>query len=278
MRPSTLALGTFALIAAAASHACRHSSPTERAVLRHLLSYEGENLVEIEEAQALFDLVLNREPIKSDTFSDHFEPWEVLRLGSDILLLEGRALFTIPGECLFRAHLVSEDGFTLSTVSFSGGWRILISHARSFFRADMPNSLLELSASSVRINGGADVAKQFYAGIDDHLALVRLEDSRGRLVANSYDDNTIGPPLPPREAEAWERALMSSDDAEILRTLMWIGGRHREAGSFPEPDDATVLNATRARAVRQRPGVRARLEDLKKHPNAWIREAAAAVN
>jgi hypothetical protein len=266
------------LIASAGSHACRHPVIDERGALRQLLSHEGKNLVGIKDAQALFDLVLNREPVKTDTFSDYFEPWEVLHMDSDILLLEGRTLFTIPGERLFRAHLVSEEGIPRSTVSFAGGWRILVSHARAFPHPVLACSLLELS-SSVRINSGEDVAKQFYAVIHDDLVLVRLEDSSGRRISNSFlaPNYIIGPAPPVRSAEEWEHALLSSNAVELLRTLVWIGGHHRDVDSDSNPFAEPKSDAQLALDVRHRPGVRARIEELKSSPNAWIREAAAAV-
>jgi hypothetical protein len=110
--------------------------------------------------------------------------------------------------------------------------------------------------------------------------LVRVEDPNGNLLQNYYEPRiaTVGPPLPDRSPAEWERSLESADPVELLETLVWLGGRHREAdlqtaGPLSEPAEA-VLNF---RATRQLPGVRAKVAELTKHPHPWVVEAARSV-
>jgi hypothetical protein len=83
----------------------------------------------------------------------------------------------------------------------------------------------------------------------------------------------LGPGLPDRTPEAWEAALSSPNIAEVLRTLMWLGGRHgvlRLAG-------ADRTDADHFDDVRRRPGVARKVAELMTSPHPWVAEAAKAV-
>jgi hypothetical protein len=131
--------------------------------------------------------------------------------------------------------------------------------------------------------------------------LVRLERKDGKPLRNGYGcpNPSVGPPAPSKTAEAWARSLASEDKVEVLEALMWLGGwrktvewlkeeqeqeRHFEA-EHPEtkggPSSATLdtcpgalEDAALYAEVRARADVKARLEELSKSDDAWVRQAA----
>jgi hypothetical protein len=87
----------------------------------------------------------------------------------------------------------------------------------------------------------------------------------------------VGPRVPRRTAEEWETAPADTE-AEILRTLYWIGGYHAAPDPKPIPnflhedlDEARLVADIHGRA-----GVQRRIVDLMQSRNPWVREAAAA--
>jgi hypothetical protein len=120
-------------------------------------------------------------------------------------------------------------------------------------------------------------AAQYYAFLKDSFALVRLEDSAGNVVpVNFHNPNhTIGPAVPERTPEQWEAMLRSSDHAEVLRTLVWLGGEHSDP---PLDGDGSSIErfeeSNRALVTRRRPGVCERVEALTQSEDSWVREAA----
>jgi hypothetical protein len=125
---------------------------------------------------------------------------------------------------------------------------------------------------------GPAFTRQYFALVDARLALIRHEDSEGRATTD-YAYHTLGPTFPLRSPEETQIALSSTNLAELLRTLAWLGGCRPEADLERTLDSLrqSRLEEDLANAVLRRPGVRARIGELRAHPNAWIREAAAAV-
>jgi hypothetical protein len=124
------------------------------------------------------------------------------------------------------------------------------------------------------------IARQYYRRLGDRLVLVRLEDDQGRYARNIYEapNHTIGPKIPRRNAADWEASLSSTDPAEVLWALVWIGGRHADTSAFsPGVRLETPEDAKAVAEVRQRPGVQKRIAELTLSSNPWIREAAQAV-
>ncbi len=127
---------------------------------------------------------------------------------------------------------------------------------------------------------GRDVARQYYAVIEGRLALIRLEDHQGELIENIYDppDFAIGPRVPDRTPQEWEQALLSNDPAEILRSLVWLGGWHVRRGT-PEHrvSGESRAGAELADRVLHRPLIQRRVcAELQNSAgsNPWIRQAA----
>jgi hypothetical protein len=192
-----------------------------------------------------------------------------------LVLFQGTRLWSIPGSSYAHIFVFDTEGRPLSGCEFSIGQRIEIEDAR--WQEDSGHDLPCLLVCSAPSINGADITSQYYAFLDGTFALVRMEDSAGNFVPVNYHnpDHTIGPPVPERTAEQWEAAMRSSDRAEVLRTLVWLGGFHsdpplREEGLYVERFE----DASRALEARSRPGVRSAVEALTRSEDRWVREAA----
>jgi hypothetical protein len=210
---------------------------------------------------------------------DSWYLWKVRdQQGTDrLIFFQGMPLWMIPRESEAHIFVMDTNGSLLTKCDFSTGWRISIDDARWLDHVGHGFPCL-LVCSSPSING-ADITSQYYALLDDTLALVRLEDSTGNFETVNYHNpnHTIGPDPPKRTAVEWELALQSPDPAEILRTLVWLGGAH----SDPPIKDADHMcvekfeDAALALEVRARPDVRTAVETLTRSNDSWLREAAA---
>ena len=192
-----------------------------------------------------------------------------------LVLFQGKPLFMIPDASSAHVFVFDAEGRRLTESEFLTGWRINIDDACWLVDSGHGFSCL-LVRSSASING-LDVGCQYYTLLQDSIALVRLEDSEGKSVQVDYHspNHTIGPPVPERSPEESETLLRSSDNAEVLRTLVWLGGHH----SDPPQDEKGLCverfeDATRALATRRRPGVRSAVEALTRSEDVWVREAA----
>jgi hypothetical protein len=121
--------------------------------------------------------------------------------------------------------------------------------------------------------------RHIYALIDGRPVLVRLEGAGGVLRPNEYSSDMIqvGEQVPERRPEEWERALGSADLAEVLRTLVWLGGEHGDPRETPSDGDESTASRQAYRDLLQRPGVKSKMIELRMHPHPWVAEAAAQV-
>jgi len=194
------------------------------------------------------------------------------------LLIEGIPVQVIPSECRLRAQVVGPKGELLHSEEFIGGWRIDVRSGQKSNRTEGGPGLVELH--SIPFINGRAITKQYYRIVKDRLVLVRLEDDQGKYVRNNYEapNHTIGPRIPDRDPSAWEASLTSTDPAEVLWALVWIGGRHADTtpvGSgvrLESPEDARAVQV-----VRSRESVRKKIAELTKSRNPWIAEAARMV-
>jgi hypothetical protein len=193
-----------------------------------------------------------------------------------LILFQGRNSFVIPGGSGARIFVTDTKGNLLTESNFSTGWRIDIHDAR--WLEDGGHGFPCLVVSSSPCMGGGNMDSQYYALLDDTLALVRLEDSTGKIDSADYryPNHTIGPSVPTRTAEKWEAALHSPEASEVLRTLVWLGGDHLD---LPVRDGEHVYvgaleNAFLVRTVRARPSVRTAVETLTRCEDIWVKEAA----
>lgn len=80
------------------------------------------------------------------------------------------------------------------------------------------------------------IGKRYYEQYGNEIIRVRLRE-RGEIEQNSYTQRQpdVGLALKRGSAEEWEKSLESSDTAEVLATLTWLGGRHLNPQK-PYPD------------------------------------------
>ena len=191
------------------------------------------------------------------------------------ILFDGQPLYMIPGASRARVSVFEPDGQLLSSSAFSTGWRLHLEGA--MLSSENPLGVPLIVALTRPSINGSDVARQYYAIIEDKVALLRFESSSGRLLRNPYaaPNLAIGPPLPQRSPEEWARALMSADPAQVLRALMWLGGRHLDPQrQLPPYMHQAPAESRLVTEIRSREDVRRRVETLKSSDNAWLREAA----
>ena len=193
------------------------------------------------------------------------------------VLVEESPLIMIPGDSRLRTSLFTTDGTLLSSSEFAAGWRIAISGITFIEVNGIKGEVLQVE--SYPMINGADVAKQYYSLVADEMRLIRLEDSRGLLTPNVYrtPNHTIGFTHIGRSADDWGKALTSSDTAEVLAALTWVGGEHLSIGEgVPDYAHEYVSEAQLAEVARARSAVKQAVNELEQSDNPWVREAAVA--
>jgi len=248
-----------------------------RSAWQELLTYEGRDLRRINEKERyrLIEVLDTLLPNEDDRFiALFFASIQLSQSTSRYILVEGSSLITIPGSARVRVNIFDTDGNLLADDQFSTGWRIAFKEARLVKDSVIGTPIIEVSTRPV-ING-RDVARQYYGFLDDHVTLIRLEDSEGKAVRNMYTpDNFIIGPFPPDKAvDEWEKALMSDDAVELLQMLMWFGGTHGDVDLPPSnwPIGESPYADLRNR-LRGRESVKERLRKLRESENRWVREA-----
>ena len=206
--------------------------------------------------------------------------WFVWRVptgnGERLVLFQGERIWSIPGTSNARVYLFDMAGRLAGQSSFSTGWRIDIVDAEIVTDKIEGETLIRVSTAPV-ING-ADIAKQYYAIVDDAPVLLRLEDSSGACLANVYSapNHTIGPEAVARTETEWVRALADPRATEVLRTLAWIGGHHYNP-PLENPFGIHIEDfnqATLHLKVRDNPQTKSSVLALTVNANVWISEAA----
>jgi hypothetical protein len=210
-------------------------------------------------------------------FGAGFQPWYLWELkteaGSRYILFEGSSAAAI--------HFLDSSGRYNGGSRFSvGGWGLGFSPGIGIKDAALLHHEL-VSAPVIEIQtvpswNSDKITRQLYGIFENRVALLRIEDSNGKAVANSYGDALIGPMPPARTADAWEDLLHSPDRTRVLEALMWIGAWH---WTHAEPPSQAVSAEQVAMgrlvvAVRKRPTVQQRMGELTTSANPWIREAA----
>jgi len=207
------------------------------------------------------------------------EDWFVWRVNSDLgprlMLFQGRPLFMIPGQSSADVHLFTESGVLMGTTHLATGWRINIENAE-LLTDQLPGEYVIRVDTSTEING-ADITKQYYALLADKVALIRMENSQGEMVANWYGapNHTIGQEIDVNEDSDFVAALGHQRATEVLRSLVWLGGSHGKPNR--NPGNVSVEEYEQAalheRLIRQAATRRA-VDKLIEHSNRWIAEAA----
>lgn len=280
-----------------------------RADWRRLLAYAGRDVWGLEErrSDSLAALVKRLVPERKDPSplgGSDFRPRLVERIktaeGTRVLLLASPRGFMSPGYSHQYLYLFDEAGRLRGSSEFSPGWRMFLSDARVETRTGLAAPLLVLRGGGFGFAFAPSVVAHF-ALAGDRPVLVRLERKDGKLLRNGYGCPypSVGPPVPAKTAEAWALSLASEDKVEVLEALTWVGGwrktvewlkeeqeqeRRLEAehpemkggSSFATLDSCpgALEDATLYADVRARADVKARLEQLSRSEDAWVRQAA----
>jgi len=201
-------------------------------------------------------------------------------------LIEESPLLSIPGNSGVSIHVFTQDGALIRSSDFETGWRIAVTGIRVVYLPQISRKAVEVRSEPV-ING-RDVARQFYALVNDDVLLIRLEDKAGHLIRNAYGapNHTFGFTITGRLANDWENALHSADPAEVLATLTWLSGTHLDPveplpvapTGWPDVSHEDISEARLAGDVRTREGVQRQLKALLLSQNLWLRQAAKLAN
>lgn len=179
------------------------------------------------------------------------------------------------GDTLFQIHLFDAGYKRIGSTPACPGVGEREIRCRKEDRKDVGPYGFQIECRLTTAKGILEQATQHYVLINDMPVLIRTEDADGRLVRMEYEDRgrMLGPGLPDRTPEGWEQALSSPVVAEVLRALMWLGGRHGPRRmSSTERDDAHHFDDTRKRS-----GVARRVAELAESAHPWVAEAAKAV-
>jgi hypothetical protein len=111
----------------------------------------------------------------------------------------------------------------------------------------------------------------------DRLRLVRLEDSKGEGVQNEYvyPNYEIGLPPDAKNTNEFANLLESSDEADVLSALVFLGGQHLDEPLrrlLPGPHESKY--AALFQEVIGDPRIHALIERLTTSDNEWIAQAA----
>jgi len=205
-------------------------------------------------------------------------PWHVWKLNTPearYAVFSGQHLFTIPGTSSASILLVSASGAEIGSWSFSTGWRIDIQSASTSFDDKLQAQVITVSTAPV-ING-RDVAKQYFALVDDKLYFIRMEDSKEKLIRNHYlsPNHTLGGDLPASDAAAWSALLESRKLPLRLAALTYLSGTHMNPDrSRTNVTSERVEDARLARTFRAADSTKKCITDYRKSDNAWLKEAA----
>jgi len=179
------------------------------------------------------------------------------------------------GDTLFQIHVFDNTYRLLGSTLLSPGTGHRHIRCLKSNRKDLGSHAFQVECSLPMPRGVLEKGTQHYLLLNDVPVLIRAEDAEGKRIQMEYEDRDrmLGPGLPDCTPEAWEESLSSPSVAEVLRTLMWLGGRHGpRRRNTVDRDDAHHFDDT----VR-RPGVARKVRELTQSPHPWVAEAAKAV-
>ena len=210
-------------------------------------------------------------------------PWWVSRVDSGCrahwIVLEGYPGKDIPDVSLVRAHLFDVGWLHMGSHLWPTGYRMFIRDAVLVKEATLGRDLIAIRTYGTGFLKDKE-DRQFYAILDDRVAMVRLEDGDGRLIRKSYHQGApfLGPPVLDRTFEQWTDALHSTDPVEVLEALVWLSGGHksstaeRSADSYEESvEHSKVFEAVRGWAVSDT------LVNVHWRSNPWVDEGIELV-
>lgn len=204
------------------------------------------------------------------------EPWHVWKVGRNqqerYVVLLGEDALTIPGGSSACVQLFDSSLHRIKSWSFQTGWRNTITKALLAYYAEIGQNVIVLHTA--RYINGRNVAKQYFAFGNDRLRVVRIENDRGEAVLNEYvyPNYEIGIVPDSTTVEEWVSLLKSSDKADVLSALVFLGGRH-----ISDPRFADKRKSKYAELFLQLIGdtrIRDLIAELTKSDDDWVRQAA----
>jgi hypothetical protein len=226
---------------------------------------------------------------------DRFGPWYVwdfagkgdpplcllFEAGKKMKLGEGdkaRWVHPYPSTTSVSLTLLDESGKVVAETGLATGWRCYLKDAKLQPAGDKDYPLVVLE-TELGTGPGPDIKRQHYARLGQRFDLVRLENEAGKATRNQYYVKRFrcGPRVPELTEAEWEADLMSSERARVLRALVWLGGFHWDFHAEEWKDKKQYEDADQVklwRKIRSQDKVIARVQELAKSEDVWLREAA----
>jgi len=183
--------------------------------------------------------------------------------------------YEVPGSSSASIFLLSPAGNEIGRWSFPIGWRSRMNSASTSFDESLKAQIVTVETAPL-ING-RDVAKQYFALVDDKFYFIRMEDSKGLLIRNNYlyPNHTLGGIAPAKDMAAWMSLLESSQLALRLAALTYLSGMHMN----PDKPQTEILSesiddAKTARAFTMANTAAKRIEDYRHSQVPGLKEAA----
>ena len=206
-------------------------------------------------------------------------PWHVWKTTDDgqsrYVVLLGAPEWMIPGNSSACVAVFDGRGSRLRSWCFQTGWRGTLRSASLGYYKQTEHDLIVINMS--RFINGRNIAKEYFALSHGRLRFIRMEDDRGMAVQNEYiyPNYEIGVVPEAKSVEEWLNLLGSSDPADVLSALMFLGGRHLaepERRFVSEPKESKYAGLFQQ--LIGDPRIRAAVERLRQSDNQWVREAA----
>lgn len=207
---------------------------------------------------------------------DPWHVWTTDRAGrTRYVVLLGEPEFGTPGGSSACVQLFDAAAKRIGSWSFQTGWRITLDSASFELSSDLANDMIVLHMS--RFINGRNVAKEYFAINHDRLQFVRMEDDKGEAVQNEYvfPNFEIGSHPDANTVDQWAAMLESSDMADVLSALVFLGGRHiaePQRHFAPEPQESGYAQLFQRLIANAR--IRGLIDRLCDSPNEWVRQAA----
>lgn len=260
-------------------------------------AYVGRDLTKLSKTEAVrFDQELRaitKDKPKEDAWQTPSPRWiKQYRTGRTQWLLFCLAdPFGIPGTGVVRVYGFSRDWKLTFKSEFATGYRLAPEKVEL---RTLPEFTLPILAIKVRsqgpmmsVNGGPSKPAfhpengiwQYYAFNDEGALLIRMT-ADAVLYINSYHGgfpSSGGPDMSKRSPKAWKADLHSSDPPRQLSAMMWLSAFHLNSKDWRKEGFAreSVESSKCFETLRADPTVKARLKELEKGPNKWVREQAA---
>ncbi len=231
--------------------------------------------------------------MSGDKFADIFEmkPWHVWMFTNQkkearYIVFSGKRLVMCPGDSEASIVLLSSAGEVLGRWTFSTGSRIDLKSASISFHERLQAQCITIETDPVRSQVW-DIAKQYFAIVNDTLYFIRMENSLGVLKRNDYElpGDTFGGSLPAKTVAEWKSLLESPSIVLRLAALTYAAGSHTDPdqpaiwGNGPKKGQIcegheSAQDAVIAREFRLSESTKKRLEEYRHSEDIWLKEAA----